>query len=56
MSVYRVIEVIGTSPTGWEAVAAEAMRVARDSVRDIRVGEVVSQDVHLEPIAGSPIG
>lgn len=48
MSVYRVIDVIGSSSRGWDAAAAEAMRVARGSVRDIRVGEVVSQDVHLE--------
>jgi hypothetical protein len=48
MSVYRVIDVIGTSPSGWAEAAQEAMRVARGSVRDIRIGEVVKQDVHLE--------
>lgn len=48
MSVYRVIDVIGTSSTGWEDATKEAMRVARGSLRDLRVGEVVAQDVHLE--------
>ena len=49
MSVYRVIDVIGTSSTGWDDAAKEAMRVAKGSVRDLRVGEVVAQDVHVEP-------
>jgi dodecin len=48
MSVYRVIDVIGTSTRGWEDAAKEAMRVASTSLRDLRVGEVVEQDVHLE--------
>ena len=48
MSVYRVIDVIGTSSTGWEDATKEAMRVAKGSVRDLRVGEVVAQDVHVE--------
>ena len=45
MSVYRVIDVIGTSPSSWEEAAAEAITTARDSVRLIRVAEVTSQDV-----------
>jgi dodecin len=48
MSVYRVIDVIGTSTRGWEDATKEAMRVASTSLRDLRVGEVVAQDVHLE--------
>jgi hypothetical protein len=48
MSVYRVIDVIGTSSTGWDDATKEAMRVARGSLRDLRVGEVVAQDVHIE--------
>jgi len=48
MSVYRVIEVIGTSSTSWEDAAAEAVRTASESLRDLRVAEVVKQDVHLE--------
>jgi dodecin len=45
MSVYRVIDVIGTSPTSWEAAAAEAIKTAGGSVRDLRVAEVTKQDV-----------
>ena len=45
MSVYRVIDVIGTSSTSWEAAAAEAISTAGASVRDLRVGEVTKQDV-----------
>ena len=44
MSVYRVIDVIGTSPSSWEA-AAEAITTAGGSVRDIRVAEVTKQDI-----------
>ena len=45
MSVYRVIDVIGTSPSSWEAAAAEAIKTAGASVRDLRVGEVTKQDI-----------
>jgi flavin-binding protein dodecin len=45
MSVYRVIDVIGTSPTSWEEAAAEAITTAGGSVRDLRVAEVTKQDV-----------
>jgi flavin-binding protein dodecin len=45
MSVYRVIDVIGTSSSSWEEAAAEAIRTAATSVRDLRVAEVTKQDV-----------
>ncbi len=45
MSVYRVIDVIGTSPTSWEEAAAEAISTASSSLRDLRVAEVIKQDV-----------
>ena len=48
MSVYRVTEVIGTSSTGWEDAAAEAIRTAARTIRDLRVAEVIKQDIHLE--------
>jgi flavin-binding protein dodecin len=47
MSVYRVIEVVGTSNTGWEDAAARAMTVVKTSLRDVRVAEVTAQDLHL---------
>jgi flavin-binding protein dodecin len=45
MSVYRVVDVIGTSTTSWEAAAAEAITTAAGSLRDLRVAEVTRQDV-----------
>jgi flavin-binding protein dodecin len=45
MSVYRVIDVIGTSSSSWEEAAAEAISTAGGSLRDIRVAEVIRQDV-----------
>ena len=48
MSVYRVIDVIGTSSTSWEDAAAQAVTTAAETIRDLRVAEVVQQDIHLE--------
>jgi flavin-binding protein dodecin len=48
MSVYNVIEIIGTSSTSWEEAAAEAVRTASQTIRDLRVAEVVEQDIHLD--------
>lgn len=45
MSVYRVIDVIGTSPASWEEAAAAAVKTAGASVRDLRVAEVIKQDI-----------
>lgn len=45
MSVYRVTEIIGTSPESWEAAAREALAAAAGSLRDLRVAEVVDQDI-----------
>ena len=47
MSVYRVIDVVGTSTTSWEEAAADAIKTAGQSVRDLRVGEVIKQDIHF---------
>ena len=48
MSVYKVIEVIGTSGSSWEDAAAEAVKIAAGSIRDLRVAEVVRQDLHVD--------
>ena len=48
MSVYRVIDVIGTSTQSWEDAAVTAVATARKSLRDLRVAEVVQQDLHIE--------
>jgi hypothetical protein len=47
MSVYRVTEVIGTSKNSWEEAAREALSAAAGSLRDLRVAEVVEQDIAL---------
>jgi dodecin len=47
MSVYRVIDVIGTSTESWEDAATTAIQTAGKSVRDLRVGKVVDQDIDL---------
>ncbi len=48
MSVYKVVDIIGTSDVSWENAAAEAVKTASATIRDLRVGEVVKQDIHLE--------
>lgn len=52
MSVYRVTELIGTSQESWEDAAANAIRVAGGTLRDLRVAEVVEQDIHLDESGG----
>jgi flavin-binding protein dodecin len=47
MSVYKVIEIVGTSATSWEDAAREAIAKAKESLRDLRVAEVVEQDIDL---------
>lgn len=47
MSVYRVTEVIGTSPRSWEDAAQQAVSAAARSLRDLRVAEVVEQDLTI---------
>jgi flavin-binding protein dodecin len=48
MSVYRVTELIGTSSESWEDAAGVAVRQARQSLRDLRIAEVVAQDLTIE--------
>ena len=47
-SVYRVTEVIGVSTESWAAAARTAVQTAAATVRDLRVAEVVRQDVVIE--------
>ena len=46
-SVYRVTEVIGVSSESWEAAARAAVQTAGRTVRDLRIAEVVRQDVTI---------
>ena len=47
-SVYRVTELIGTSNQSWEAAARLAVETASKTLRDLRVAEVVEQDLTIE--------
>lgn len=47
-SVYRITEVIGLSSEGWAEAARNAVETAAKSVRDLRVAEVVREDVTIE--------
>ena len=48
MSVYRVTEVIGTSTQSWEDAASTAVKTAGKTLRDLRVAEVVAQDLQID--------
>ena len=47
-SVYKVVEVVGTSTESWEKAAKAAVDRASKSLRDLRVAEVVEQDIVIE--------
>lgn len=47
-SVYRVTELVGTSSSSWEAAAKSAIETASKSLRELRVAEVVRQDMTIE--------
>jgi flavin-binding protein dodecin len=47
-SVYRVTELVGTSSESWEQAAASAVETASQTLRDLRIAEVVKLDLQLE--------
>ena len=47
-SVYKVIELVGTSTESWEKAAAAAVDMASRSLRDLRIAEVVELDMQLD--------
>jgi hypothetical protein len=47
-SVYKVIELIGTSTVSWEDAARDAVEVAAKSLRDLRIAEVTEMDMQIE--------
>jgi dodecin len=47
-SVYKVIELIGTSPTSWEEAAKNAVETASKTLRELRIAEVGKLDMKLE--------
>ncbi|HEX9029282.1 MAG TPA: dodecin family protein [Anaerolineales bacterium] len=47
-SVYKVIELVGTSTESWEKAAKAAVETASKSLRDLRIAEIVELDMQLE--------
>ena len=47
-SVYNVVELIGTSTKSWEKAAKAAVEKASESLRDLRIAEVVQQDIQIK--------
>ena len=47
-SVYKFIELVGTSSESWEKAAANAVEQASKSLRDLRIAEILSLDMHLK--------
>jgi flavin-binding protein dodecin len=47
-SVYKVIEIVGSSPESFQKAASAAVQQAAKSLRDLRVAEVTAQDIHIE--------
>ena len=47
-SVYKIIELIGTSPESWEKAAANAVAKAAETLRDLRIAEVSELDMHIK--------
>src|SRR5262245_53945647 len=54
-SVYRITEVIGTSTKSWEDAAQNAVETASATLRDLRIAEVVKQDLKIEQGKGARV-
>lgn len=48
MSVYKIVELVGTSTKSWEDAAQSALATAAKSLEELRIAEVVRQDVQVE--------
>ena len=48
MSVYKVIEIVGTSEASWEEAAKNAVERASNTLEDLRIAEVTAQDLRIE--------
>ncbi len=47
-SVYKFIELVGTSSESWEKAAANAVEMAAKTLRDLRIAEVIKQDMQIQ--------
>lgn len=48
MSIYKIIELVGTSKTSWEDAAKTAIETAGKSLKDLRIADVVKMDMRVE--------
>ncbi|TWU29772.1 dodecin family protein [Bythopirellula polymerisocia] len=48
MSLYKVIEIVGTSEVSWDDAAKNGIEIARRTLRDLRIAEVTKMDLKLE--------
>jgi len=46
-SIYKIIEVVGSSPESWEKAAQNAIERISQTIRDLRIAEVVEMDMHI---------
>ena len=46
-SVYKIIELVGSSPESWEKAAQNAVTRASETLRDLRIAEVVEMDMQI---------
>ncbi len=54
-SVYKIIEMVGSSPVSWEEATQNAVKSAKLSLRDLRIAEVVTLDMKIGDNGTSPI-
>ena len=47
-SVYKIIELVGSSPISWEEAAKNAIAKASETLRDLRIAEVSAMDIHMK--------
>ncbi len=47
-STYKIIELVGTSPTSWEEAAKSAVETAAKSLKDLRIAQIVEFDMKVE--------
>lgn len=47
-SVYKIIELVGSSPISWEKAAENAITKAAETLQDLRVAEVIKMDLHIK--------
>lgn len=47
-SVYKIIELVGTSTKSWEDAAGNAISKASETLRDLRIAEVSAMDLHIK--------